>query len=57
MSPKNEWISYADPIDLIENYEIIRQNTDFNYSKNLLTQIKDMEEEDNPVLIFYSLKN
>ena len=57
VSPNNEWISYAGAIDLIESYEQISQNSGFKYSKDLLKQIKELDEEDNPVLIFYSLKN
>jgi len=57
VSPNNEWISYADAIGLIESYALISQNAAFKYPKDLLDQIKKLEEEDNPVLIFYTLKN
>jgi len=57
MSPKNEWISYVGAIDLKESYEKISQNETFDYPKDLLKQIMQLDEEDNPVLIYYNLKN
>lgn len=56
VGPNNEWISIVQPIDLLENLDKIRGNTQFEYSKKLISQIQNLQEEDNPVIVMFTLK-
>ena len=56
VGPNNEWISIVQPIDLLENLDKIRGNTQFEYSKEFISQIQNLQEEDNPVIVMFTLK-
>lgn len=54
-TPSGEWLSVVGAYELIESLNDIQNNPDFKYSSKLIDQIKKMEEEDNPVLVLYTL--
>jgi hypothetical protein len=56
VGPNNEWISIVQPIDLLENLDKIRGNTQFEYSKEFISQIQNLQEDDNPVIVKFTLK-
>lgn len=52
----NEWIRIVQPIDLLENLDKIRGNTHFEYSKEFISQIQNLREDDHPVIVIFTLK-
>jgi hypothetical protein len=56
VGPNNEWISFIQPIDLLENLDKIKENTQFDYPKELISQIQNLHEQDNPVMVVFTLK-
>ena len=51
-----EWVSVVGAYELIDAFEQIKANSDFNYPEKLIEQINNMTIEDNPVLVLYTLK-
>ena len=56
VGPDNEWVSIIQPVDLLENIDKIRGNTQFEYSKKFLSKLQNLKEDDNPVIVLFNLK-
>lgn len=55
VSPDGELMTKVDAIDLIEALPKILKNEDFKYTDELINQIKNLDEEDNPVIVLFKL--
>jgi hypothetical protein len=51
-----EMISVAYAIDLINGLPKIKENKSFSYDSKTIKQIEQLSEEDNPVLVLFTLK-
>ncbi|HBB91631.1 MAG TPA: hypothetical protein DC042_07900 [Bacteroidales bacterium] len=51
-----EFVSYIDPVYLLEKKAQILANKAFNYPAEFFQQLEKIREEDNPVLLFCTLK-
>lgn len=55
VSPDGELMTKVDAIDLIEALPKILKNKEFKYTDELINQIKNLDEEDNPVIVLFKL--
>lgn len=55
-SKTGDFITSAHAYELIEALPKIKANDDFDYDEVLIRQIEGMKEDDNPVLVLYTLK-
>ncbi len=53
---QSEFVSFVHPTYLIEKRDQILNNEDYNYPDGFMNIIRAMEEEDNPVLVFYTFR-
>lgn len=51
-----EWVSVVGAYELIDAHENIKNNSDFIYSQEIMTQLQKMSVDHNPVLVLYKLK-
>ncbi len=56
VSPEGEWISAQGALELIESRDKIAQNKNFKYPDGFINQVDNLKEDDNPVLVFYTMK-
>jgi hypothetical protein len=56
VASSGEWISVVGGGELIEALPMIKANKKFSYPPELIKQIEKMTIEDNPVVVFYTLK-
>jgi hypothetical protein len=56
VASSGEWVSVVGAGELIEALPKIKANRNFSYPPELITQIEKMTVEDNPVIVFYTLK-